>query len=348
VSWRYRLGAAALALILLLPLRVHHDEWPWELVQLAGLLAAVCCLILTGAPLRPRVAQPATILTPARHRWIAWLTVALATLHIAGAVLADPVAVEYLKPSAPVYQLAGMACALLLLLVSISAGGNVRRWLWRNTGAFQFAHVGAAAVIVVMLTVHVIASNRYTGGWARWLWAAAAAACLASILQPRARSTSGFGGNALGTAAVVGVAIAGVLLLAALSDGLRAREMLTTVLPAHQPPPLTFPHERHVAINCIACHHNFVDRTGRDSCIPCHRSARIDLQLSAEARFHSLCMGCHRDPSNPPVPRPRGEIDFQVYTGRVRPADHGPVSRCGDCHRYGPYPARRDSQAGSG
>jgi predicted CXXCH cytochrome family protein len=57
-----------------------------------------------------------------------------------------------------------------------------------------------------------------------------------------------------------------------------------------------FPHDKHRPVNCIHCHHNFVDRNSADSCISCHRSGRAPIRVGAEARFHDFCLGCHRKP----------------------------------------------------
>jgi predicted CXXCH cytochrome family protein len=77
------------------------------------------------------------------------------------------------------------------------------------------------------------------------------------------------------------------------------------------PLPLLFPHRSHAAINCIVCHHNYVDHLGVDTCFGCHRAARPDLRLGIEARMHDFCLHCHRG----------------------RAARHGPRSGCGSCHR---------------
>ncbi len=76
--------------------------------------------------------------------------------------------------------------------------------------------------------------------------------------------------------------------------------------------PLTFAHLDHQAVNCIACHHNFVDDTGQGLCFDCHKT---DPAVNAlmEEQFHSLCRDCH-------VEKQRlGE-------------DGGPTRRCIDCH----------------
>lgn len=77
--------------------------------------------------------------------------------------------------------------------------------------------------------------------------------------------------------------------------------------------PVYFPHEKHTTVDCVTCHHNFVDKTGVNSCLDCHRSSRPDLTQSAEATFHTFCRTCHTD--------------------LARTTDkHGPTRACSTCH----------------
>jgi hypothetical protein len=89
------------------------------------------------------------------------------------------------------------------------------------------------------------------------------------------------------------------------------------VLPRSQPLPLSFPHEKHTAVNCLACHHNYIDKTGHGTCISCHRGSGRDIKVAIEPRFHSFCFDCHRDPGKP----------FKK---------HGPIAGCEACHRPPP------------
>ncbi len=75
---------------------------------------------------------------------------------------------------------------------------------------------------------------------------------------------------------------------------------------------VTFAHIDHRAVNCVECHHNFVDDTGQGLCFDCHKT---DPAVNAliEVQFHDLCRGCHLDHQR------SGE-------------DGGPVRQCIDCH----------------
>ena len=76
--------------------------------------------------------------------------------------------------------------------------------------------------------------------------------------------------------------------------------------------PLTFAHLDHRSVNCVDCHHNFIDDTGQGLCFDCHKT---DPNVNAlmEEQFHALCRDCH-------VEKQRlGE-------------DAGPTRQCIDCH----------------
>lgn len=76
--------------------------------------------------------------------------------------------------------------------------------------------------------------------------------------------------------------------------------------------PMSFSHDDHRRENCVACHHNYADDTGGDSCMRCHVN---DKWVSAvlEAQFHQLCMGCHVE---------------RELAGK----NHGPTRHCSGCH----------------
>jgi predicted CXXCH cytochrome family protein len=93
------------------------------------------------------------------------------------------------------------------------------------------------------------------------------------------------------------------------------------LIPAATPSllPVYFPHEKHTTVDCVTCHHNFVDKTGLGSCRDCHRSARPDLPESAEATFHTFCRNCH--------------TELAETTTK-----HGPTRACSTCHAKEPPP----------
>ena len=76
--------------------------------------------------------------------------------------------------------------------------------------------------------------------------------------------------------------------------------------------PMTFAHEDHVPVNCVDCHHNYIDDTGGGLCMNCHVT---DAQVWPlfEQQYHELCRGCHEE---------------KTALGE----DGGPPRRCIDCH----------------
>jgi DMSO/TMAO reductase YedYZ heme-binding membrane subunit len=321
---RTALLGGALLVLLALPAMAGFVGPGWELSQWAGLAAAIAWILLCGAPLRPRDSEPATVLSLRLHTAIGWAALILAGLHVGGSVLADHTVIEYLKPTAPLYQLAGIAAALLLVLLVLLSHGPVRRRLWRSHRGFQASHVILACALAALLAVHVVVTARYIGGPARRvLYVAVTIGAMAMLLRARRPLQSArqapprpilvFGRHSaliVGTVVACAAALA-ALLPAAVDASLREPPFLRATRLE-----LDFPHDKHGAVNCLTCHHNYADGTGAALCVECHRSQRADLHEGALARFHGFCLDCHRHPS-----------------AALQAHGHGPVSGCKVCHR---------------
>jgi len=299
----------------------------WELAQAIGLFAVALCLVLCVLAVRPR-AGATRALSLSAHELFGWLALAAAILHAAALLAVDHRVIEHLKPTAPRYEYAGVLALVALLFLTIPAGARIRGRLWPHHRNFQAVHVGAACVLVVCLAVHVLATDRYVHGRAHAIaYALMSGVALIALLRPRTRRQSApspsraIEGLAFGrhSRLVLAIVIGSLLALLALTRNSAALAMRGPFLSRTDPLVLDFPHERHRAVNCIECHHNYTDATGKDSCINCHRGNRADLKVGAEARFHGFCLGCHRDPGR----------------NLMR---HGPVTGCSTCHasRQGP------------
>ncbi len=295
--------------------------WLWEVAQASGLGAAGVCLLLCAWPVRPREAQPPTVLTLRGHEWLGWAALGGVLLHVIGSVLAEPQAIEYLKWSAPRYQWAGVGALLLLVLMVFGSSARVRR-RFANHRAFQVVHVIIGCVVLAAATLHVVVTARQVGGGVkRWLFEAIAVGALAMLLRRRrVRTGAGiatggpqlaFGRNSRVVAVCIGVLMVACVSFAAHRTRLALREPMLP-LTAHTLP-LDFPHAKHTQVNCLTCHHNFADGKGFENCVLCHQSRRTDLKVGVEARFHDFCLECHRHPE-------------AALKG------HGPVSGCVGCH----------------
>ena len=229
-----------------------------------------------------------------------------------------------LDAAAPLYQLAGIAALLGLVLLVATSSGSARRRLWKSHRNFQATHIALGCALMVLVGAHVLAAGRYTGGYGRRaLYLAVAAGGMGLLLQRRrgaepARREFSLRGLAFGrhsrlVAVVLGAAMLALAPMIARRVSVALREPL---IGRQRQLPLNFDHGKHVAVNCLACHHNYADARGFDACIHCHRGPRADLVVGVEARFHDFCLDCHRHPD-------------------VRLRHHGPVSGCAACHEPG-------------
>ena len=131
------------------------------------------------------------------------------------------------------------------------------------------------------------------------------------------RSTGlGVAGRALGTAHSLtrpASHIAAVAIIALMPAPV-SRQLLLEPVVRPSSIAVSFPHDSHTSVSCVACHHNYVDHTGTTACLECHRSARADLVHSSESTFHTFCRDCHT----------------QLALGSVK---HGPTRSCSACHQ---------------
>jgi DMSO/TMAO reductase YedYZ heme-binding membrane subunit len=304
-----------------LPLVAGFTTFSWELSEILGLAATLACLLLCACPVRPRDGTPPVLLSLSRHEALGWMALVAAALHILVSLMADHTVVEYLKVTAPLYQLAGIAAFILMLVLAVSAAAASRRRLWRSHRGFQATHIAGGCLCLALLAAHVITAGRYTPGFGRRvLFVAVAAGGIAMLLRRRrvaaarphaaAARRLAFGRHSV---LVAGIIAATMLALAALIPSRASLALREPLLPRTQMPPLNFDHGKHVAVNCLVCHHNYADGRGFDACIHCHRSGAADIKVAVEARFHGFCLNCHRHPE-------------------ARFPRHGPVSGCQQCH----------------
>ncbi|HEY5263734.1 MAG TPA: cytochrome c3 family protein, partial [Steroidobacteraceae bacterium] len=245
------------------------------------------------------------IFSLSQHRRIGWIALYLAATHAVWLLAAQPLIGHYLLPSAPLYMLCGLA-AFIALAILVATGIRAR----------ITAHAALAALLLALLGAHIIGSGQMIDRPAKVITTCALLGLAVfgsvwrrGIVRSRARS--------LWT--LIPSCIALVVL--ALLPTPTGRSLL--LYPAMVPPlvEVHFPHEKHTAVNCITCHHNFADKTGLDNCLDCHRSARRDLPQPAEVTFHVFCRDCHRE------------------FARLGEDKHGPVRECSGCHvRTGAVP----------
>jgi len=331
IDARYRAWLAILLLLLVLPAFAGFAGIGWEASQMAGYIGALVCIALTGAPLRPRISQPSTLVSLRLHTLLGWIALISVAAHIGGLALADRAVVEYLKPTAPLYQLAGIAATALILFLVLTGLTSARRRLWRSHRGFQATHVVLAYLLAALIVVHVAVTARYLGGWGRrTLFSAATLGAVFMLLRARRPAPAAHPPSAAPLATpgamrhplvfgrhstlIVAAAVACAAGIAALVPAKVDATLREPVVRRSGTIPLDFPHDKHGAVNCLTCHHNYADGRGMQACIECHRGPRADLVEGVEARFHGFCLDCHRHPG-------------------ATLHKHGPVSGCAVCHR---------------
>lgn len=256
------------------------------------------------------------------HELLGWLALGAAALHVALLLGVDRRVVEHIKPTAPWYEYAGILALFTLLFLTVPASAAARRRLWPRQRNFQAAHVGAACLLVVTLAMHVLTTGRYIHGRAHAVaYTLLSGSALLALLRARAQRppaqppTSFPGGLVFGrhSRPVLAIVLGSLIALLPLTRAATTLALREPFLRRGERLVLDFPHDKHRAVNCIDCHHDYVDRSGQGSCISCHRRASAAIRVGAEARFHDFCLGCHRDS---PVSLTR----------------QGPVTGCDTCH----------------
>jgi hypothetical protein len=314
--WARRLAIALAvgAAVTLLPLPASGGVL-WDIGTGVGYAALTLAAILYLYPLRGDGLPHRRLFTLTQHRRIGWWALTLAALHIAILVIAQPLTTRYLLPSAPLYMLSGIAAFVALAILvptGLSARSSLRKIPARAAldprapPATASTHAVLAALLLALIGAHSVGSHQLVDTRAKELTLCILLAIplwWAAVRGMRRR------GIRLTIALPCCIAIVTLLLLPVPT----ARSRLLEPVTAAPDLPIDFPHEKHITVNCVTCHHNFVDKTGIGSCLDCHRQPRPDLTQSAEAIFHTFCRDCHTELARTTV-------------------KHGPTRACSACH----------------
>jgi hypothetical protein len=265
----------------------------WWTVRVPGLAA----LLLAAAAL----ACPPFPLKPAWHRWLGWLAAGGLGLHIVLAIGLEPELWQWLSSAIPVeivFGLAGATALCLTLALRRSRTLRLRLGPFAALGLHRIAGIvgctAGAAHVVLAAGAGIGPSLLLSGG---------IVAALASGLSRE--------GHVLAVVLLMMAAIAAVLTLGPLSE-MRLASLRTSPIDH-----AGFLHADHTKVTCVTCHHNFVDQTGKENCLPCHKRLGRSETMRVDRMFHAFCGECHRDDKR---------------AGRAT----GPIDDCMGCH--GPQP----------
>src|SRR5450631_550416 len=151
---RYLAWGAGLIIAAALPIFAGFTTLSWEVSEILGLAATLACLVLCACPVRPRQSTPPALLTLRRHEALGWMALGATALHVLAALVTDHTVVEYLKLTAPLYQMAGIAAFVVLPILAVTSVAAARRRLWRSHRDFQATHIAFGCLLTVLVAAH--------------------------------------------------------------------------------------------------------------------------------------------------------------------------------------------------
>jgi hypothetical protein len=334
---RIGFACALVAALLICPLPASGGI-VWDIGIALGYAAVVVSVTLYLYPLRGEGLPHKRLFTLSQHRRIGWIALVLGLLHAVILLVSQPLVGHYLLPSAPLYMLLGLIALIalaILVATGLAARSALRRASTRRTTASEShthkapgapssttsltraippsvsTHAILAALLLTLTAAHILGSHQLVNKPAKiitvclllvlpLLWAA-----LRIVRRRQSRPPLPLLPTLLPNC--VAAALLFLLPIPTATSHLLQPAVTPSLLPVY------FPHEKHTTVDCITCHHNFVDKTGVGSCLECHRSSQPNLTQSAEATFHTFCRSCH--------------TDLAQTTDK-----HGPTRACSTCH----------------
>ncbi len=134
----------------------------WDWANAIGYVGVALVLLLFFYTGRPRAFPPFSGRFFANiHRDLGYVALLLVLVHVGLLLYTEPLLLEHLKPSAPLYMLAGLASTVLFLLLAITSITPLRRRLWPDYHRFRGFHAWLSMAAVVLLLVHIVGSGYY-------------------------------------------------------------------------------------------------------------------------------------------------------------------------------------------
>jgi hypothetical protein len=284
------LGGAVLAAALFMLALQPTDHW-WWLVRAPGLLG----LLLSGMALLLPPAPDAT----SWHRLLGTFAIIAVSLHVLSVAAIEPFIWQWLSPATPIEIICGLVAALALLAtLALRRSRHLRSGLGSKTALLFHRIAGFTAVIAASAHVALVA------GTGPVIIACALGGSLliaAAPLVPEPRKL---------ILLVLPAILAGMIAALAVGPLAQARLSYLRLSPIDH---ARFLHDDHTDFVCTTCHHNFIDRTGKENCLSCHKRLSMSEAMRVDRLFHAFCSDCHRRES---------------LAGRKS----GPVDHCTACH----------------
>ncbi len=169
-------GAPLVALLVNPGLPGNGLVWDFAVALGFGALALMATMFVLTARFRRLTAPFGIDAIYFFHRQIAYVIALMVLLHPLLLLAEEPLLVEYLKPSAPPYMLAGVVS--FAALAALVASSVARRALHLHYDLWRRVHVACAVLAVGAAAAHILGVNYHasTAG-TRWLWYGLPLAC---------------------------------------------------------------------------------------------------------------------------------------------------------------------------
>jgi hypothetical protein len=277
-----------------LVLALQPTDAAWWFIRIPGVVAFTLTVAALIFPVSPE--------KPERHRLLGWLAFVALSAHIVLGAALEPTLWQWLSPSVPVEIVAGLVAAVALFTtLGARRSHTLRRGfgplaafgIHRIAGTVASAAAGAHIALISGMTISVIL-----------LTSASLVAALAVVLGRENRLLS------LAVVLVIVTSLVAILAIEPLPE-LRLASLRNSPIDHAR-----FSHSDHGGYACTACHHNFIDLSGKENCISCHKRLTKAEPMRVDRLFHVFCSDCHRN---------------EKRAGRKM----APIDRCMGCHQTG-------------
>lgn len=274
-----------------LTLAIQPTDTAWWSVRLPGVFAFVFAVAALVLPRSPRKI--------ASHRFLGWLAVAVLGAHILLTAVLEPALWRWLSPAIPLEIIAGLVAAVALFTtLAVRRSQTLRSGLGppatfglhRIAGTIACLAAGAHITLVAGMAIGVI------------LLISAGIVVLLAVGFQREKHIP---------AVIVAIAvITGVVAIFATGPLSEFRLTPLRISPVDH---ARFSHTDHGGFTCTTCHHNFLDGSGKENCISCHKRLTTVEPMRVDRIFHVFCGDCH---------------SVEKRAGR----ETGPIDHCLGCH----------------
>lgn len=277
--------AAGALLLVLQP--TDYGWWATRLLGLAALMATAGSLALRPVPGRRTW-----------HKIFGWAALAALVAHVTVVAGFQPTFWRWLTPAVPIEIVVGLVAALAFAALAIQRSPKLRRRLGSSWS--QRAHRVAGCLLAVAAGAHIALVEGMDVVAALIVLAGLALLLADGFLHER---------HVAELAVTLGLF---VIAIAGIAGGPLASPRLATL---RQTPidHARFLHTDHTGLSCAGCHHNFVDQSGNENCLTCHKRISVTEATRIDRLFHAFCSDCHR---------------MDMREGRK----FGPADDCNGCH----------------